>query len=193
MARSKVDLQEESLRIAIEEAIARLCEVIEDDPDREGLSGTGRRIADMWIKMLTPKAFALSKFVNPGYDEMIALSDLHFVSMCEHHLLPFVGVATIAYVPAPEGYVVGLSKLARTLDKFAAKLQIQERMTCQIAEYLQDELKPLGVGVVLEAEHLCMSIRGVKKPGHKTTTSHLTGVFRDRPETRAEFLKFVHS
>jgi len=193
MAGSIVDLQEESLRIALEGALACLCEVIGDDPDREGLLRTGRRIADMWIKMLTSREFTISKFGNPGYDEMIIESNLHFVSMCEHHLLPFIGKATIAYIPAPDGYVVGLSKLGRIVDKFAARLQLQERMTCEIAKYLQEELQPLGVGVVLEAEHMCMSIRGVKKPGHKTTTSHLTGVFRDKPETRAEFLEFVHS
>lgn len=181
------------VRTAAEIAITALCAAIGDDPDREGLIDTPRRMADMWIEMLTAREFTLSKFKNPGYDEMIISSDLRFVSMCEHHLLPFVGVATVAYIPAPDGYVIGLSKLARVVDKFAARLQLQERMTCEIANYLQEELQPLGVGVVLAAEHMCMSIRGVNKPGHKTTTSHLTGVFRDKPETRAEFLKFVHS
>lgn len=173
-------------------ALEGLCEIVKDNPRREGLQDTPGRIARMWIELLTPREFDLSKFENPGYDEMVGLSDLHFVSVCEHHLLPFVGIATVAYIPAPEGFVVGLSKLARVIDYFAARLQLQERLTCEVAQYLQKELKPLGVGVVLTAEHMCMSVRGVKKLGAKTTTSHLTGVIREKPETRAEFLSLAN-
>jgi GTP cyclohydrolase I len=186
-----VDQQRMDLIAEVRNAISSLCLAIEDDPEREGLIETPRRVADMWLEMLKPKPFTLSKFPNPGYDEMIVQRDIEFVSMCEHHLLPFVGMATVAYVPAPDGFVIGLSKLARIVDWFAAGLQLQERLTCEIAEHLQTELQPLGVGVVIEAKHMCMSVRGVKKRRSRTTTSHLTGVFRDKPETRAEFLKFV--
>jgi len=183
----------DDVRNAAGDLISALCEAIGDDPAREGLIDTPCRLADMWIEMLTAKKFVLSKFMNPGYDEMIISSGIRFVSLCEHHLLPFIGTATVAYIPAEDGYVLGLSKMARIVDMFAARLQLQERMTREIADYLQAELEPLGVAIVLAAEHMCMSIRGVKKLGHVTTTSHLTGVFRDKPETRAEFLRFVHS
>jgi GTP cyclohydrolase I len=172
--------------------LAYLCGLVGDDPNREGLRGTPKRIAKMWVDLLSIPKPDCTKFKNPGYDQMIVETGIPFVSMCEHHLLPFIGKAAIGYLPETEGYVLGLSKLARVLDYFAARLQLQERLTKQVAEFLQEELRPKGIGVVLAAEHFCMSVRGVKKPGTLTYTSHLTGAFRDGP-VKDEFLRLAHS
>jgi GTP cyclohydrolase IA len=155
-----------------------------DDPD---LAETPRRVASMYAELLTPQAFAPTTFPNDeGYDELVVAGEIPFHSLCRHHLLPFHGVAHVGYLPA--GRIIGLSKLARVVDLFARDLQVQERLTQQIADWLEGELDAKGVGVVLEAEHLCMSLRGACKPGARTVTSALRGVVRDDPRTRAEFL-----
>jgi GTP cyclohydrolase IA len=147
-------------------------------------------MADTYVELLTPRPFSPTTFENDeGYDQLIVVRDIPFQSLCMHHVLPFHGVAHIAYLPA--GRILGLSKLARVVDLFARDLQLQERLTTQVARWLQEELQPIGVGVVLEAEHLCMSLRGVQKPGAKTVTSSLHGLVRDDPRTREEFLSLT--
>jgi GTP cyclohydrolase I len=141
----------------------------------------------MYAELLTPSPFTATTFPNDGgYDQLVVARDIQFHSLCEHHLLPFVGVAHVAYLPGER--IVGLSKLARVVEWFARSLQVQERLTTQVADWLERELAPRGVGVVLEAEHLCMSLRGVQKPGARTVTSALHGAIRDDPRTRQEFL-----
>jgi len=153
----------------------------------ESLADTPRRIAAMYAELLSPAPFNATTFPNDGgYDELVVAREIPFHSLCEHHMLPFVGVAHVAYLPGER--VLGLSKLARVVDYFARSLQVQERLTTQVADWLQDELEPKGVGVVIEAEHLCMSLRGVQKVGAKTVTSALRGLVRDDPRTRQEFL-----
>jgi GTP cyclohydrolase IA len=153
----------------------------------EGLRETPRRMAAMYAELLTPQAFAPTTFPNDeGYDELVVAGDIPFHSLCMHHLLPFHGVAHVGYLPGAR--ILGLSKLARVVDLFARDLQVQERLTQQIAGWLHDELEPQGVGVVLEAEHLCLSLRGACKPGTRTVTSALRGAVRDDPRTRQEFL-----
>jgi GTP cyclohydrolase I len=183
---------EKKLEQQLSDALKTLCSIVGDDAEREGLQGTPRRIAEMWVELLSEAKPNCTKFKNPGYDEMIVETNLSFVSVCEHHLMPFIGTAAIGYLPEAEGYVLGLSKLGRVLDYYAARLQLQERMTKQIAEFLQEELQPKGVGVVVAAEHFCMSVRGVRKPGHLTYTSHLTGAFRDA-SVKDEFLRLAHA
>jgi GTP cyclohydrolase I len=141
----------------------------------------------MYAELLTPSPFTATTFPNDGgYDQLVVARDIQFHSLCEHHLLPFVGVAHVAYLPGER--IVGLSKLARVVEWFARSLQVQERLTTQVADWLERELAPQGVGVVLEAEHLCMSLRGVQKAGTTTVTSALHGAVRDDPRTRQEFL-----
>ncbi len=155
--------------------------------DAEGLRGTPQRVAAAYAELLTPQPFEATTFPNDeGYDELVVARGIPFHSLCEHHLIPFVGVAHVAYLPGER--IVGLSKLARVVEHFARRLQVQERMTVQIADWLEDELEPRGVGVVLDAEHFCMTIRGVQKPGARTTTSALRGRVRDDARTRQEFL-----
>src|SRR5688572_5298695 len=157
------------------------------DVDAEGLRDTPRRVAAAYAELLTPKPFSATTFPNDGgYDELVVARGIPFHSLCEHHMLPFVGVAHVAYLPGER--ILGLSKLARVVDWFARSLQVQERLTTQIAGWLQQELQPKGVGVVLEAEHLCMSLRGVQKQGATTVTSALHGLVRDDARTRQEFL-----
>ena len=157
------------------------------DLDDESRRDTPRRMARMFDELLTPEPFDATTFPNDGgYDELVVARDIPFHSLCEHHLLPFSGVAHVGYLPGDR--IIGLSKLARVVDHFARALQVQERLTTQVAGWLQRELSPQGVGVVLEAEHLCMAIRGVQKPGATTVTSALHGIVRDDPRTRAEFL-----
>jgi GTP cyclohydrolase I len=147
-------------------------------------------MAAAYLELLTPEPFNLTTFPNDeGYDELVLVRDIPFQSLCMHHVLPFHGVAHIAYLPADR--ILGLSKLARVVDLFACDLQLQERLTVQIAGWLHQQLEPKGVGVVLEAEHLCMSLRGVQKPGAKTITSALHGLVRDDPRTREEFLSLT--
>jgi GTP cyclohydrolase I len=157
------------------------------DLDDEGLRDTPRRVAEVYAELLSPTEFEPTTFPNDeGYDELVVACEIPFHALCMHHLLPFHGVAHIGYLPGER--IIGLSKLARIVDHFARDLQVQERLTEQIADWLDDHLRAKGLGVVLEAEHLCMSLRGVQKPGARTVTSALRGVVRDDPRTRQEFL-----
>ena len=175
---------------AAERAAADLIQALGADTESESLEGTPRRIAAMYAELLSPVPFDATTFPNDGgYDELVVARDIQFHSLCEHHLLPFTGVAHVAYLPGER--ILGLSKLARVVDYFARSLQVQERLTTQVAGWLQRELAPKGVGVVIEAEHLCMSLRGVQKPGAKTVTSALHGLVRDDARTRQEFLALV--
>ena len=167
-------------------AVASLLSALGRDPRGPHLRDTPRRVVDAFVEMLTPREFALTTFPNDeGYNELVMVRDVPFHSLCEHHLLPFHGVAHIAYLPAEA--ILGLSKLARVLEHFSRDLQVQERLTQQVADLLQDRLAPRGVGVVLEADHMCMSLRGVQASGSRTVTSALHGVLRDDPRSRAEF------
>lgn len=160
------------------------------DLQDESLRETPRRMAAALAELLTPEPFEATTFPNDGgYDELVVARAIPFHSLCEHHLLPFHGVAHVAYLPGER--IVGLSKLGRVVDLFARRLQVQERMTVQIADWLADQLAPKGIGVVLEAEHMCMSFRGVRKPGARTVTSALRGLVRDDPRTRQELLGLV--
>jgi GTP cyclohydrolase I len=155
--------------------------------DRESTRDTPRRMAEAYAELLTPRAFDLTTFPNDeGYDELVLARSIPVQSVCEHHLLPFVGVAHVGYLPGDR--ILGLSKLARVVEHFARRPQVQERLTKQVADWLQDNLAPRGVGVVVQAEHLCMSVRGVRAGGTSTVTSALQGLIRDQPSTRAEFL-----
>ena len=175
---------------AAERAAADLIEALGADTESESLEGTPRRIAAMYAELLSPVPFNATTFPNDGgYDELVVAREIQFHSLCEHHLLPFTGVAHVAYLPGER--ILGLSKLARVVDYFARSLQVQERLTTQVAGWLQRELEPKGVGVVIEAEHLCMSLRGVQKPGAKTVTSALHGLVRNDARTRQEFLALV--
>lgn len=177
-------------RAAVERASRDLLRALGADLDSDGLRDTPRRMADTYAELLTPRPFTPTTFDNDeGYDQLIIVRDIPFQSLCMHHVLPFHGVAHIAYLPSQR--ILGLSKLARVVDLFARDLQLQERLTTQVANWLQQELQPMGVGVVMEAEHLCMSLRGVQKPGAKTVTSALHGLVRDDPRTREEFLSLT--
>ena len=172
---------------AAEAAAADLLAALGADLEDEGLKDTPRRVAQAYAELLTPKPFKLTTFPNDeSYDELVLARDIPFHSLCMHHMLPFHGVAHVAYLPGER--IIGLSKLARVVEMFARDLQVQERLTRQVADWLQQHLKPKGVGVVIEAEHLCMSLRGVQKPGSKTVTSALHGLVREDPRTRQEFL-----
>jgi GTP cyclohydrolase IA len=172
---------------AAELAAADLLVALGVDLEDSQLSETPRRLAAAYAELLTPTRFHPTTFPNEdAYDELVLVRSIPFHSLCMHHLLPFHGVAHVGYLPAER--IVGLSKLARVVDLFARNLQVQERLTTQIADWIQDELAPKGVGVVLEAEHSCMSLRGVQKTGATTVTSALHGLVRDDPRTRQEFL-----
>jgi GTP cyclohydrolase I len=162
---------------------------IGDDHTREGLRETPSRYLDFMHDFTDPPQFNFTTFDGEGYDEMIIQTGVVFYSLCEHHLMPFFGSGTIAYVP--DAKIVGLSKLARTLELYSRRLQNQERITMQVADKLTEVLKPKGVAVILSARHMCMEMRGVRKPGATTTTSRLTGVFKSRAETRAELLRLA--
>ena len=171
----------------VERAAADFLLALGIDLDDEARRDTPRRVARMFTELLTPQPFDATTFPNDGgYDELVVARDLPFHSLCEHHLLPFTGVAHVGYLPGER--IVGLSKLARVVDHFARAPQVQERLTTQVAGWLERELAPKGVGVVLEAEHSCMTIRGVQKPGATTVTSALHGLVRDDQRTRSEFL-----
>jgi GTP cyclohydrolase I len=175
---------------AVERAARDLLIALGADPAREGLRETPRRIAAAYAELLTPVRFDPTTFPNDeGYDELVVVRDIPFHSLCMHHLLPFSGVAHVAYLPA--GRILGLSKLARVVDLFARDLQVQERLTVQVADWLEERLEPEGVGVVLEAEHACMTLRGVRKAGARTVTSALRGRLRDDPRTRQELLSLT--
>ena len=180
----------------VERLVAELLEAIGDDPRRDGLRNTPRRIALMYEELFSGNegdpGDHLTVTFSAEHDEMVMVRDIPFASLCEHHMIPFIGKAHVAYIPGDDGRITGLSKLARLVDDFARRLQVQERMTTQIADCMEEVLEPRGVLVVVEAEHLCMSMRGVKKPGTLTITSAVRGLFRDDPRTRAEALQYVH-
>jgi GTP cyclohydrolase I len=178
----------------IEAAVREILLAVGEDPDREGLRETPGRVARMYAEMFAglhsdPRIHLSRKFTQK-YDEMVVVKEIDFASMCEHHLLPFIGKAHVAYLP--NGKIVGLSKIPRVVEALAARPQVQERMTEQIADLLMNELDARGVAVILEANHTCMSIRGVRKPGSITTTSAMRGTFRTNPATRSELLALIH-
>lgn len=180
----------------VQELIRDLLEAIGEDPTREGLRETPRRVAEMYAELFTgieadPGEHLRVRF-EAGHDEMVMVRDIPFTSLCEHHLVPFVGLTHVAYLPADDGRITGLSKLARMVEGYARRLQVQERMTTEIVEAMEKELQPRGSIVVIEAEHFCMSMRGVKKEGMTTVTSAVRGVFRDDARTRAEALQYIH-
>ena len=175
-----------------ERAIAELFEVMGVDLSAPDLRETPRRVAAMYSEFLTPKPFNPTTFPNDdGYDELVLSKNIPFTSLCAHHALPFSGVAHVGYLPGAR--ILGLSQLARVVHYFSRSLQVQERLTKQIADWLETELEPRGVGVVLEAEHLCMTIRGVQAAGSKTITSTMYGLLRERVATRQEFLSLIGS
>ena len=177
-------------------AAASIIEAIGEDPHRESIKDTPRRIAEMYAELFSgldadPKT-ELAVGFEEGHRELVILRDIPFYSMCEHHLLPFYGVAHVGYIPGADGKVVGISKLARVVDIFARRPQLQERMTRQIADAIFDNIQPDGVAVVVRAEHLCMTMRGIKKPGTNVITSAIRGSFRSKAVTRSEFLSLIH-
>jgi len=179
----------------IKTAVASIIEAIGEDPNREGLADTPERVAEMYAELFEgldkdPKE-ELTVGFELGHREMVVLRDIPFYSMCEHHLLPFYGVAHIGYVPNDEGRIVGISKLARVVEIVAKRPQLQERMTTQIADAIDEAIKPDGVAVVIQAEHLCMIMRGIKKPGSNVITSAIRGLFRRRAASRAEFFSLI--
>jgi GTP cyclohydrolase I len=175
----------------VEEAVRQILVEIGEDPDRAGLAGTPERVHRMYAELtagyhVDPQRLMNGALFQADYREMVVVKNIPFYSLCEHHLLPFFGEAAVAYIP--KGRLVGLSKIPRIVEMFARRLQVQERMTQQIADFLMEQLQPMGVGVVLEATHLCSVMRGVRKEGTVMTTSHVLGLFRTRDRTRAEFL-----
>lgn len=178
---------------SVEQAVFQLLRAVGEDPDRDGLRDTPGRVARMYTELMAglndDPAVHLSRVFDESYDEIVLLRDIDFFSLCEHHLLPFHGKAHVAYLPS--GKVVGLSKLARTVETFARRPQVQERLTCQIADALVENLSPHGVAVVIEAEHLCMKMRGVQKPNGTMVTSALRGEFKSNPSSRAEVLGLI--
>jgi len=178
--RAEIDLP------AAQRAVADLLVALGRDPRSAHLADTPRRVAHAYAEMLTPREFELTTFPNDeGYDELVLAKGIPVQSLCEHHLLPFHGVAHVGYLPGER--ILGLSKLARVVELFARDFQVQERLTKQVADWLQDHLEPKGVGVVIEAEHQCMSLRGVRATGSRTVTSSLHGILRENPSSRQEF------
>ncbi|MGZ4719689.1 GTP cyclohydrolase I FolE [Oryzihumus sp.] len=171
---------------AAERAVADLLRALGKDPATEHLTDTPRRVAESLTELITPREFDLTTFPNDeGYDELVLARDIPVASLCEHHMLPFRGVAHVGYLPGPR--LLGLSKLARVVELFARDLQVQERLTTQVAGWLQEHLAPKGVGVVIEAEHQCMSLRGVQATGSRTVTSAVHGLIREDARSRQEF------
>jgi GTP cyclohydrolase I len=178
----------------IEKAVREILAAVGEDLEREGLKRTPERVARMYAELLggmsqDPKEHSERVFAEK-YDEIVLLREIPFYSICEHHLMPFIGSAHVAYLPA--GRVLGVSKLARVVDCFARRLQVQERLTDQIADFIMDSLNPRGVAVVLEASHSCMTIRGIKKPGSVMVTSSLRGIFKRDPKSRSEIMSLMH-
>ncbi|MGH2758740.1 MAG: GTP cyclohydrolase I FolE [Actinomycetota bacterium] len=177
------------------DAVRSLLEALGEDPDREGLKRTPDRVAKLLEEFTSGRdvdpATVLAPVFSEEHDEMILVKDISFASMCEHHLVPFLGRAHVGYIPNKNGRVTGLSKLARVVDVCSKRLQMQERMTTQIADAIEKALDPRGVIVMVEAEHMCMSMRGVQKPGHLTVTSAVRGVFRENVATRAEAMSII--
>jgi GTP cyclohydrolase I len=182
-------------RVKIEQAVRLILEGIGDDPDREGVRDTPQRVAEMYEEVFAGMGVDPTPIptVVPGadFDEMIMVKDIPLTSLCEHHLLPFNGKAHVAYIPSKDGKITGLSKIARVVDIFSKRPQVQERLTTQIADTLDAALEPRGVFVLIEAEHLCMTMRGVKKPGSRTVTSAVRGLFRSDERTRQEALSLI--
>jgi len=178
----------------IEKAVKEILLAIGEDVDREGIKRTPQRVAKMYEELLSGMREDPSKHLgsvfHENYDEIVILRDIPFFSICEHHLMPFIGSAHVGYLP--KGKVLGVSKLARIVDCFAKRPQVQERLTVQIADFLMDNLQPLGVAVVLEASHSCMTIRGIKKPGSIMVTSSIRGAFRKDPKSRSEVMTLLH-
>ena len=186
----KPTINQKKIKLAVE----MMLEAIGEDPNRDGLRDTPRRVAEMYAEIFgggeeDPRE-SLAKQFDEQHHEMVLVRDIPFFSMCEHHLMPFFGKAHVAYIP--NGHVVGISKLARTVEAFARRPQVQERMTAQIADIIVKELKPQGVAVVCEAVHTCMTMRGVKKPGASVITSAMRGGFRTNMSTRAEVMALIH-
>jgi GTP cyclohydrolase I len=181
-------------RKKIEKGVRLILEGIGEAPDRPGIKDTPRRIADLYEEIFsgltTPAEEILKPIEGESHDEMVLLKDIPFYSVCEHHLLPFIGKAHVAYVPS-RGKIVGLSKLARAVELFAKRPQVQERLTAQLADLIMEKLKPKGAMVIVDAEHLCMSMRGVKKPNTRTVTSAVRGIFRTKESTRIELLELI--
>src|SRR6266540_1911400 len=179
----------------IEKAVREILEAIGEDPDRDGLQGTPERVANMYAEIFSGIADCPDRHLRvtfeAGHDEIVMVKDIPLYSVCEHHLIPFIGKAHVAYIPNVRGQITGLSKLARLVDGLARRPQVQERLTAQIAEELMRHLEPRGALVVIEAEHLCMSMRGVRKPGAVTVTSAVRGQFRDSMSTRMEAMNLI--
>ena len=178
----------------IKKGVKLILEGIGEDTDRPGLKDTPKRIANLYEEIFsglsTPTEEILKSIEGESHDEMVLIKDIPFYSICEHHLLPFIGKAHVAYVPS-KGKIVGLSKLARAVEIFAKRPQLQERLTSQLADLIMKKLKPKGAMVIIDAEHLCMSMRGVKKPGSRTVTSAVRGIFRTKESTRTEVLELI--
>jgi GTP cyclohydrolase IA len=179
---------------AVEEAVREILLEIGEDPDRDGLRGTPDRVHRMYAELtagyhVDPERLVNDAIFDVGYSEMVVVKDIPFYSLCEHHLLPFFGTVSVAYIP--KGRVIGLSKIPRIVEMYARRLQVQERLTQQIAEFVNERLAPQGVGVVVEANHLCAIMRGIRKPGTIMTTSSVLGLFRTRDRTRAEFFSHL--
>jgi GTP cyclohydrolase IA len=175
----------------VEAAVREILREIGEDPDRHGLLGTPGRVHRMYAELtagyhVDPERLMNDAIFDVDYSEMVVVKEIPFYSLCEHHLLPFFGNAAVAYIP--NGRVVGLSKIPRIVEMYARRLQVQERLTSQVADFLMERLRPQGVGIVVEATHLCAVMRGVRKPGTVMTTSHVLGIFRANDKTRAEFL-----
>ncbi|HWC13024.1 MAG TPA: GTP cyclohydrolase I FolE [Actinomycetota bacterium] len=179
----------------IEEAVRQILKAIGEQPDRDGLQRTPARVAEMYRELFSgigaDPVDEIDVVFEADHDEMIMVRDIPLASLCEHHLVPFVGRAHVAYIPNERGQITGLSKLARVVDVVSRRPQVQERLTTQIADALEQALDPRGVLVVIEAEHLCMTMRGVRKPGSETVTSAVRGIFRDNDATRAEAMGFI--
>ena len=176
-------------------AVSEILEAIGEDPTRDGLLETPARVARMYAEICAglhqdPSEHLITQF-EADHDEMVMVRDIPLYSLCEHHLIPFLGTAHVAYIPGHDGTITGLSKIARLVDGFAKRPQVQERLTKQVADALETTLNPRGVLVVIQAEHLCMSMRGVRKPGSSTVTSSVTGIFRENVATRAEAMRFL--
>ncbi len=179
----------------IEKAVREILEAVGEDPDRDGLEATPKRVARMYAEIFTglheDPTEHLTVTFESSHDEMVMVRDIPLYSMCEHHLIPFIGKAHVAYIPGKEGRITGLSKIARLVEGYSRRPQVQEQLTVQIADAMETTLEPRGVMVIVEAEHLCMSMRGIQKSGSTTVTSAVRGLFRENSATRQEAMRFV--